>query len=385
MKLDILIPGNPWPLCPTGGTNSDLMNAEITAEYRRLKRYQDNENLFRCDYKKVYSKWFERVTKNGREEDTAYIIANFAKILSLLCADLQYGEQGENFNIKCNDDKAQEGLQAILDNNHLNTILYEESGCASSYRGDAVYKVCVENGQVKIYSQPACNWFPLTEQSNIKRIWKHILAWEEIYGTVTYLRKDTHEKGKITHEIFELSEGKILRKVTFEQLGIKNSDGTPIQEVEDTGINEFLIINHANWSVDNEIYGVDDYEDIDTLISEMCATLSRNALVLMKHTDPNMCGDPMYLSYNEDTGSYDAPVGGTFFPYSKEGGEPKYLTWDGKLEAAEKQLDRLIEMLFNVSETSPACFGLDKAATTESGAALKKRLLRTLAKANRKK
>jgi hypothetical protein len=105
----------------------------------------------------------------------------------------------------------------------------------------------------------------------------------------------------------------------------------------------------------------------------------------MKHTDPNMCGDPMYLSYNEDTGSYDAPVGGTFFPYSKEGGEPKYLTWDGKLEAAEKQLDRLIEMLFYVSETSPACFGLDKNATTESGAALKKRLLRTLAKVNRKK
>jgi Mn-containing catalase len=105
----------------------------------------------------------------------------------------------------------------------------------------------------------------------------------------------------------------------------------------------------------------------------------------MKHTDPNMCGDPMYLEYNDDTKTYNAPVGGTFFPYSKEGGEPKYLTWDGKLEAAEKQLDRLIEMLFYVSETSPACFGLDKNATTESGAALKKRLLRTLAKVNRKK
>jgi hypothetical protein len=274
MKLDILIPGNPWPPCPTAGSDSDLMNAEITSEYRRLKRYQDNENLFRCEYEQVYSKWFERVTKNYQQQDVAYIIANFAKILTLLCADLQFGEQGENFSIKCNDDKAQEGLQKIIEDNRLNAVIYEESGCASSYRGDAVYKIKVEDGKVKVYSQPACNWFPLTEQSNIKKIKKHILAWEELYGDYKYLRKETHEKGKVINEVFLLDEGKILNKVDFASLGITQPDGSPMPDVEDTGIDDFLIVAHTNWSVDNQIYGVDDYEDIDSLISELCATLA---------------------------------------------------------------------------------------------------------------
>lgn len=383
MKLDIIIPGNPWPLTPAGGTDNDLMNTEITNEYRRLKRYRDNEYLFRCQYEKVYTDWYSRVSTHKQQQDLAYIIANFAKILTLLCADLQFGEQGEGFNVKCNDDKTQEALNNIIVDNRFNATLYEESGCASSYRGDAVYKIKVENGKVRIYSQPACNWFPLTEQGNVKRVQKHILAWEEYHGEEKYLRKETHEKGRIISEIFDLSEGLIGNKVSFESLGI-TANNEPIPEVELTGIDDFLIVSHPNWSVDNDICGVDDYEDIDSLVSELAATLSRNALVLMKHTDPNMYGDPNYLENNDD-GSYTLTAGGAFFPVSPDANPPGYLTWDGKLEAAEKQIDRLIELLFYVSETSPACFGLDKSSIAESGAALKKRLLRTLAKVNRKK
>ena len=72
-------------------------------------------------------------------------------------------------------------------------------------------------------------------------------------------------------------------------------------------------------------------------------------------------------------------------PYTDGVAKPEYMTWDGKLEAAEKQIDRLIELIFYISETSPAAFGMDKLSAQESGAALKKRLMRTLAKVNRKK
>ena len=101
-----------------------------------------------------------------------------------------------------------------------------------------------------------------------------------------------------------------------------------------------------------------------------------------------MYGEYTYLEQKELSDGkieYRLPSGGTFFPVSADGKPPGYLTWDGRLEAAEKHIDRLIELLFYVSETSPAAFGLDKAAVTESGAALKKRLIRTLAKVNRKK
>jgi hypothetical protein len=108
-------------------------------------------------------------------------------------------------------------------------------------------------------------------------------------------------------------------------------------------------------------------------------------MVLSKHTDPNMYGDPMCLQQDELTGAYKLPLGGTFFPIGQDGTPPGYMTWDGKLEAAEAQIDRLVNFIFYISETSPAAFGMDKTSSTESGSALKKRLMRTLAKVNRKK
>jgi hypothetical protein len=98
-----------------------------------------------------------------------------------------------------------------------------------------------------------------------------------------------------------------------------------------------------------------------------------------------MYGDPTCLQQDELTGAYKLPLGGTFFPIGQDGTPPGYMTWDGKLEAAEAQIDRLVDFIFYISETSPAAFGMDKLGTSESGSALKKRLMRTLAKVNRKK
>lgn len=369
MKKDLIVPGGYWPL-------------QDVEEKRRLNRYRINYLLFRNKYEEVWPNWHDRVTKNWHKEDLriALVVANFCKVLTLLCADLLCGEQGNNFGASCVDEKANEGLQEILTANHLNITAYEVSGIAASMRGDGLYKVKVEGGKVKIYPQPASNWFPLVEQDNVKKVIKHILAWEEEHNGKKYLRKETHERGQVISEVFALDdkEGKILNNVDLKTLDIK------VPEIEETRIDDFLIIHNPNWTIDSEIYGLDDYEDVDTLVYELCIMLSRNSMVLAKHTDPNMCGDPSCLQQDDD-GNYVLPIGGTFFPYQQGGAKPEYLTWDGKLDAAEKHIDRLLELLFYISETSPAAFGLDKHAIAESGAALKKRLIRTLAKVNRKK
>jgi len=370
MKKDLIVPGGYWPL-------------QDVEEKRRLNRYRINYLLFRNKYEEVWPNWYDRVTKNWHKEDLriALVVANFCKVLTLLCADLLCGEQGDNFGVSCVDEKANAGLQDILTNNHFNITAYEVSGIAASMRGDGLYKVKVEDGRVKIYPQPATNWFPLVEQDNVKKVSKHILAWEEEYNGKKYLRKETHEKGLVINEAFVLDdkEGKILNNVDLKTLGIT------VPEIEETRVDDFLIVHNPNWTIDSELYGVDDYEDVDTLVYELCIMLSRNSMVLAKHTDPNMYGDPSFLEQNEETGRYELSIGGTFFPTPGDANPPGYLTWDGKLDAAEKHIDRLLELLFYVSETSPAAFGLDKHAIAESGAALKKRLIRTLAKVNRKK
>jgi hypothetical protein len=64
---------------------------------------------------------------------------------------------------------------------------------------------------------------------------------------------------------------------------------------------------------------------------------------------------------------------------------PSYITWDAHLTAAFTQFDKILDLLFMLSETAPSAFGLDKFGVAESGRALRLRLLRTLAKINRKR
>ena len=61
---------------------------------------------------------------------------------------------------------------------------------------------------------------------------------------------------------------------------------------------------------------------------------------------------------------------------------PGYVTWDGQLEAAFKQIDLLMEQLYILSETSAAAFGQLKAGLAESGTALRRLMMAPLAKVN---
>jgi hypothetical protein len=386
LKNDVIIPGNQWPI-------------DDTDERKRLRRIGENEILFRGRLDEIQSMrhWYQRVTKNWDVSIPALVAANFYKPITLLCADLLYGEQGETIGASCTTSKTNEAMRRIIEDNHLNSLVYEVGGLASSYRGNGLYSVAYNDitKKVEIYPQPANYWFPVVEQGQVKKIKQHIIAWPEKHNNKFYLRKQIHETGRVYNYAYELkncntstnnknSVERIVDAVIGRQVKLTDLDLT-IQEVVDTRIDKPLIINCPNWAVDNDVYAVDDYEDLDSLILELAIMLSRNSMVLSKHTDPNMYGDPTYLERDEKTGAYKLPLGGIFFPVGQDGKPPGYMTWDGKLEAAEKQIDRLVDFIFYISETSPAAFGMDKSSSTESGAALKKRLMRTLAKVNRKK
>ncbi|MGI5844490.1 MAG: hypothetical protein ACOX9B_09985 [Candidatus Xenobium sp.] len=64
---------------------------------------------------------------------------------------------------------------------------------------------------------------------------------------------------------------------------------------------------------------------------------------------------------------------------------PRYLTWEGQLEAAFRELDRLLDLFWALAEVSPAVLGLDKAGGVESGKALRLRFVNTEHKVNRRR
>jgi hypothetical protein len=75
--------------------------------------------------------------------------------------------------------------------------------------------------------------------------------------------------------------------------------------------------------------------------------------------------------------------GGSYFGYNTGEPVPAYMVWDAKLDAAFTQMDHIIQKLYMVSELSPAALGELKQGLAESGSALKRLMMPTLAKVNR--
>jgi len=67
-----------------------------------------------------------------------------------------------------------------------------------------------------------------------------------------------------------------------------------------------------------------------------------------------------------------------------EGGETaEYLTWQSQLTEAYTEIDRLMQLIMLLTETSSAQWGMDKDGKVESGRALKFKLLNSLGKSRR--
>ena len=132
--------------------------------------------------------------------------------------------------------------------------------------------------------------------------------------------------------------------------------------------------------------GTDDFGDINGLISELENRLIKTSRTLDKFSDPNIVGSESSINIDPDTGESDVEIGGgRFIPIGEDGAKPYYLVWNADLEASFKQIEFILSQLYIMSETSAACFSDIKAGFAESGSALKRLLLPTLAKVNRLK
>ena len=126
-----------------------------------------------------------------------------------------------------------------------------------------------------------------------------------------------------------------------------------------------------------------DYSDLDSIIQELEVRIAQISRILDKHADPNMYGPDTALEHDQATGQWGYRSGGKYFPVGKDEQPPGYVTWDGQLEAAFKQIDLLMEQLYILSETSAAAFGQLKTGLAESGTALRRLMMAPLAKVNR--
>lgn len=358
-NLDFLKPGSAWPP-PT--------------EFKRLELYSTNKQLFEGDHASVFSDWLKLISEGQREP--YLIVLNWPKRQTLLFADLLLGEAPRITAGPVGSDE-QKTLERILVNNQLLNTAYEVAIDVDRY-GTGLFKVRFDNGRAVIEGQQPAVWFPVVAPNNVKDIQAHVLAWayEEntmestgLVETKTYLQVEVHFKGRIESRKYLIVNGSLSE---------------PIEQNEiSTGVNEFLIVPVNNVVTTDRVTGLDGYSDIKGILRELENRIAQIGRILNKHADPNLYGPDTILEEDPATGQLTYQGGGKYFPVAADQHPPGYVTWDGQLEAAYKQLDWLMSQLYALSETSAAAFGQLQAGLAESGTALRRLLMAPLARVNR--
>jgi hypothetical protein len=354
---------------------------------KRLESYDRYRLLFTGRHDDVYARvqqWLEREV----DKTLIYIVVNFAALISKVCADLLFGEQ---VRVVAGDEGSPEQLavDAIVSDNNLHTRAYEMA-LSSSWRGDAVLKArfgkpaAWESDRVIVESVPASCFFPHLNGDNVQETTGATLGWLKESGGKKYLRKEIHEPGIIRNELWLLDGNRLKQQVPLKTL----EEYAELPESQDTGYPGLLVEHVPNWRLDDMFWGISDYQDLESLFDELNNRVSRVSRILDKHSDPKLILPPGVMKYDDSRKRWyvekeDLQV--VEVDQAEVGDLPRYLVWDAQLEAAFRQIDKLLELLMMTSEVSPAAFGLDKNGVAESGRALKFRLLRTLAKVNRKK
>src|SRR5690606_36880430 len=127
--------------------------------------------------------------------------------------------------------------------------------------------------------------------------------------------------------------------------------GQPVQEEEvvETRVDDFLVVPVYNVSTSDRLTGLDDYTDLDSIVQELEVRITQISRILDKHADPNMYGPDTVLEQDPETGEWTFRGGGRYFPVGPEDKPPGFVTWDGQLDAAFRQLDLLMEQFYALS------------------------------------
>lgn len=385
-SLKWLEPGQPFP--PLG-------------ERDRIKRYLENEALFDGEHfgdelrdrnklwsnegnVAVYRKCAERISQVvGNFEDIISfpVLMNYQRLMSMKMADLVCGEYPT---ITGSNESENEAIKTARDNSDFDARLYSTVIDMSRY-GDAIWRVYLDDlSDSKTFTlwDPK-EWYPVVMQDGTNRISHHVLCW----------RVNINETADGSNPVWELHAQvhgcKAADLGSYEErVYDMNSSGDAIgplksSAVVSTGLERCAVQHLKAFGTSSTVYGYDDYMPLDSLLAEIMARVGQISIILDKHADPNITGPVTMLSQDPKTGELYLKRG-KFFATSPGDNEPKYLTWDGQLTAAFKQLETLINQMYILSEMGAAVLGgQDGSSAAISGTAMRFKMVNPLAKARR--
>ena len=357
----------------------------------RLHRYAENMQLFKGEYKDLFDKY------NFNPNDSLYVSLNLAGIICKKSTDMLFGEAVQASAGKKDNSVEQLAIDRITNNNYMNILNYE-SGLLASIKGDSFYKVRwgqewdgdlpqdIDPSKVIVESLPAEYCFPEHSPVNKKKITKiHVCV--PVFNDSTEkwsLATESHSAGQVLYREFEMSAVSSDRYGNANSWIIERQIGATL--VEQTGISMPLVIHVPNFATDSW-EGQDDLSEHKSIFDEINNRLSQIAAILDKHADPAMAVPAGVLEVDENGNPiFSVNREKVFEIMGKDDILPQYVTWNGQLQHAYSELDRLIENLLAAAEIPEVALGKAGSGTSgATGVSVRMRMSPLLSKVNRKR
>lgn len=347
-------------------------------EATRLNDYEYYRKLFLGKHYEAFRVKIDDERYNRAYNKLRHVVVNFAGLLSKIMADMLFSEPPR---IKVPEGD-QDWVDAFWRANKMDVQCYE-SALGNSYNGDALFKlrsgprnaadeentVICEDVTPKIY-------FPDVDGFNVRSEPKKVdLKWTFTRGQEVFLRVETHEPGKIYNRVYEMKENKIMREVALDYAGLE------LEAEQNTNVDELLVTHVPNWKTGDRFFGLSDYHDLDYLFYALNNRMTKIDNILDKHGDPILMVPPGII---DEEGNVNKKALGVVEVSEGETNKPEYIVWDASLASAFTEVEKLVDFLYLAAEISPDILGLGE-GNSDSGRALKFKLMRTIAKTQRKR
>ncbi|HBI7084831.1 TPA: phage portal protein [Clostridium perfringens] len=364
--------------------------------YERIKGYKENKKLFKGHHCEVFK---NNMLQGDRAKELLYISVNLAGIICKKSADFLFGEELSVLAGKGEHTPEQIALDRFMEENHMNILLYENA-ITNAYAGDTFIKVR--------YGQEFAGELPpeldeprvIIENVNPETVFPETVAWDKskiktfhiavpIYDEEAnqwYLNVESHMSGKIKYCQYTITPIHYNSDQEPERFSIDGIVENSVVEVS-TGVSVPLVVHIPNLSTSDTWEGIDDLTELHPLLDEINNRLSQIADILDKHSNPAMAVPSGLLDVDEDgNAQFRVAHDKVFEVMGKDDVVPQYITWNGQLVEAFKELDKLVDMVLVIAEIPAVALGKGDSGTSgSSGLAIKWRMNSLLAKVNRKK
>jgi hypothetical protein len=353
---------------------SDIKRIQLETEYELmlLSSYSFNSTL---------------VTKSGlaRKVNLEPIVP-IAALVSEINADLLFGEFPR---FKSESDKAQAQLDAYMK---------EHTELASDFLEAATYNSAMGTVFLYIFKDEGELFHKFIKSNQV--VWEEdIRGLRSVAITETLASNDKQKWVKYAVQLHELKTTNKRAKdvnanrthvITNYEIKVSQTGDKPIIDLKEistvkTGLNFIPIKKIENIKLMNITVGKSDYQGKTQLFAEIDARIDQINYCLQENQDPWIVVPPGILgpdgSFNRSNGKMIERAA------TNQGGanQVEVISWDPELEAAFRQIETMLYMVFFTSRISSPIAGLDdKGGNVESGRALKWKSINTFSARNRK-